>query len=127
MSAPPQPQPARAQLTDGDDDFFVRREQAEPAQQEHYPTHPDIPEQIARRLRPLLPRLVNLRSGDRFRVRQLRILYHHAAHQRDEQHTEHAAHHHQDGGFPVGVSNAERGPRVRNEKGGKGEHGARRD
>ena len=80
-----------------------------------------------RGLRALLPGFVNLRRRHGFGKRQRGIFHQHSPHQRDEQHAEDAAHHHQRGGFPVSVRGIEGGPRSGDQKRRQREHRAGRD
>ena len=123
----PQPDEALADLADAHEEALVHRIELHLAQDLHQRAEPDVPEQISRRFRALLPGFVNLRSGHRFGKGQRGIFHQHPPHQRDEQHAQHAAHRHQRGRFPIRVRRIEGSPRSRDQKRGQREHRARRD
>ena len=70
---------------------------------------------------------MNLRRGHRFRKRQRGIFDQHAADQRNEEHAQDAAGHHEGGGFPVRRAGREIKPGTRDHERRDGEDRARRD
>src|SRR6266536_2881874 len=105
MVTPPVPTVC-VEPADAEKEILVQGEEADRAEQEYQGADAHVIEEIFGGLAASLPCFMNLGGGYRFRERQLRIFHHDAPHQRNEEHAQHATHHHQGGRFPVSVADS---------------------
>src|SRR5438093_857538 len=73
--------------------ILIGGKQSKASQHVDHTANANIPKEVFRRLRSALSSLVNFRCRHRLREGQLRIFHHHTPHQRNEKHSEDAAHH----------------------------------